>query len=364
MSKSKKVILKKRSVSKKNNKINHRGGSIVKPLENVSFKTLNEYFDIAPENQELFHNIIKDSFGLYSIVNWDSEITYTSSNSESNSSSESNNNNNTFNNITSYKTEGKQYVYTKDNKRIFTEDAEVKSALSEYNKFKVIGVFLKEDETDEDTHYKAIILKKNDLDDYIILFGYGDIINFYEAQYYINKIIRFIYKKLKDVKTINNITLFGFSMGGNIAQHVAIKLLRDREAAKSKIKFNNINLISIAVGNILTQEDLDFLNDKLKGRIVSAALISAENINNNNIDNDNVLFVDHVFMPKKTEFKTLKSLLILINKDKDSNNKNDLDYYDSVPLNFYDDGITSSFKIKQDVRLHTFKQFRTIFKNL
>jgi hypothetical protein len=153
-------------------------------------------------------------------------------------------------------------------------------------------------------------------------------------------------------------------MGGNIAQHVAIKLLRDREAAKSKIKFNNINLISIAVGNILTQEDLDFLNDKLKGRIVSAALISAENINNNNIDNDNVLFVDHVFMPKKTEFKTLKSLLILINKDKDSNNKNDLDYYDSVPLNFYDDGITSSFKIKQDVRLHTFKQFRTIFKNL
>ena len=167
--------MKKRSVSKKNNKINHRGGSIVKPLENVSFKTLNEYFDIAPENQELFHNIIKDSFGLYSIVNWDSEITYTSSNSESNSSSESNNNNNTFNNITSYKTEGKQYVYTKDNKRIFTEDAEVKSALSEYNKFKVIGVFLKEDETDEDTHYKAIILKKNDLDDYIILFGYGDI---------------------------------------------------------------------------------------------------------------------------------------------------------------------------------------------
>ncbi len=347
-------------------------------MSNCSYSTLYKYFDIKSDKIRFFRNVINDGFGLYSIVNWNSAVEYTSDNS--------NNSDNSYKNIILNKKKKDVKLLDKldkleeGNQMIeFGENVDVKSLfpISKYSPpsiFTVIGVYNK---LANGIMYKLIILKKKilkeiDTNDYYIFFGYGDVIDLYQDKLNIKKIVRFIYSKLLNAKLLNaalnidNLVLFGYSMGGNIAQHVAVKLINDKKISASKI-----SLISVSVGNTLSEADLKLLNENLEGKMISMTLISSENITDNNIDSESTLLIDEVFFSNKDESNkdksnnTLKSILILVNKA-------DFDLEDEFenripikPLNFYNDEIIAQFSlVKSDRELHSFLYIRDIIQNL
>jgi len=334
----------KKKTQKRNNLI---GGYKLSPV------ILTIFFNI--DDARLVAVNLKDCLGIYSTINWNSSIVYTSSNNESNDESYRNINVNTE--IVKTK-EYKIKKYKRNQNEFEFKIGSIISSMCSGNEFIFVGLYSKRATQYEEILIKCIIYKHVKNNYYYICFNFGQSIDFYETGKDINgqpngkinldlqikKVVRYIYKELKD-KVIDYVFIYGFSMGGNIAQHVVLKLLKDES---QRIPENKIFLFVFSSGFDINKSDYDLLYQKLfkTGRLISYVLISSDkynvNINNNSeqlLNNTNsanpiTINIDYNFLNKlnkedKDRFPlpTIAILIKIINVD-DSNEKAEiLSYY-------------------------------------
>ena len=323
-----KKINKKKNINKmKSRKLSYniqKGGTIESlGTNNENYKLIVKYLNSYNMMYSKFMmNSLINCFSIFSTINWTSRIEYSSNNSESDSDE--------YSNIKEKNTKKPDNYYIKPAKNKFYNESIV-TGLEDCKKqdstFINIGMYSK---FEHGFNIKCILyIKKEDTtNNFYIIFNYGESVNFYNYPLSIKKVTRFIYKKLND-KKVDNLVLFGFSMGGNIAQHVALELLKD---TKERIKENKITLINLGMGNNLLEVDYNLILEKLEKRFLSFSVISSDELHNE-LYNDNTtitididsVFYKGVFLNSDDEGFTLPTILINYVKKDDINN---IKYYD------------------------------------
>lgn len=382
------MFLQKKNKTRKITNYNiQKGGNILSLLEEdniltgaesdkyIKYNLIGKYFNL--NNNSLYQRFVMTSLkyclSIFSTINWTSQTEYSSSNNSSSSNSNSNESkkNNNYSNIIKTKTKkpkhyNKHYNLKKNNKKltVFNNNAVVlglRTCSSDFtNSYKPpefinIGMYSKAYGSGAGFTIKCILYKKTDTNNFYIIFMYGETINFYNYNLSIKKVCRFIYKKLKEV-LLDNLVLFGFSMGGNIAQHVALEFLKDE---KTRIPSNKITLINLSSGKNIKKDDYELILEKLKNRFLSFSLISFEDesinyteikLNNNNNKKNINIKIDKIFNSESIIEEgvgigvTLPTILILIDKDLNPINYYDYDYIKSI----------SNIKFINDLTLHDF----------
>jgi hypothetical protein len=276
------------------------GGTIVSLGTNSEkYKIIVDYFNLSTINGIMYSRFImtslKECFSIFSTINWISKIEYSSNNSDSES--------NTYNNITEHENiKPKDYNNKLPKKNFYNESITkgLEECLISDSTFENIGMYSKFYKNDGYI-IKCILYKKNDDRNYFyVIFNFGETINFYNHNLSIKKVARFIYKKLNK-SVVNKLVLFGFSMGGNIAQHVVLELLKDK---KQRISSDKLTLINLSSGKNIIEDDYNLILEKLNGRCLSFSLISSNELNmsdalvNDAISNDKkkiTINIDPVF---------------------------------------------------------------------
>ena len=174
-----------------------------------------------------------------------------------------------------------------------------------YTKSKIFKVFI----------YKKLKSATEGKFDYIIIFNYGEIVDFNEDLYLdcIKSICLFIKQVVsqKD-ESVNNIMLAGHSMGGNMAIQTLINLAREFQYPIDKLY-----AISSAYPNGLNEANLQYLNENLNGHYVS--FMAMGNHINSDENNSSELTSKNISTEKvklnsffyKSFMKSIKTLVFL-----------------------------------------------------
>ena len=237
--------------TKKNYIIPHGGKNTI--------DTLFDFFNIARSNREYLKNAIYDGLGIYSLVNWRSPKHYTYNDSTKK-----------IIEVDTSATYGADGLKTK---QFYIEGSIQKSSVS-HKEYVYLGTFLRTeiDYSDDIIELKCDVMKNRIDDNYIINFKWGVRTNltFNKLVHVLDKMCEFITAKLHSTNwKNNNILLFGYSMGGNIAQHIALRLL------KTKYK-GYLYLLSLGIGGTLdTAAIKSRIEYGLAKRFISIAILNS-----------------------------------------------------------------------------------------
>ena len=198
------------------------------------------------------------------------------------------------------------------------------------------GIFYKK--VDE-LSMKCIIFKKNDTNQYIAIFIWGMRPNLHDPIFkkVLDKMYEYIIEKTKDS---THILLFGFSMGGNIAHHIALRFTLQNPDT-------NIYFASFGSGGTLYESEKSLLECKLHGKFISISIMMPTDKltqDSNGYYNYNNLFeqigkdirrIDYSIYPTNLyepnniyptqsadSLRTIKTLLISVDYGYDYGNKN------------------------------------------
>jgi hypothetical protein len=225
----------------------------------------------------------------------------------------------------------KEYQKSSNNMRVPFVKGSVISSRTTSNQFALVAAFKLLLYT-ESKIFKVFIYKKiksieDGKFDYMIIFNYGEIINFNEGLYLdcIKAICTFIITHLPaNDDTINSLILVGQSMGGNMAVNTLVNLAREFQYPISKLY-----AICSAFPCCLDKMNLEYLNENLTGHYVSFMAMGendlqkpntvniTENSNrltSKNISNSKVSLNSFYYHGTETPIKTLVFLYIIIDK--------------------------------------------------
>ena len=286
-------------VSKRTNNINKSAG--------VTFRDVANFFYVSDENIDYLKNSINDANGLYSLLEWS--------------------------------------IDKKRDKEIIVDN--VYESLYSKEKYTLIAIF---NETYTNILFKVTLFKKENNAEYIVCFMYGKRVDLSYKSYkdIKERIYNFILDNTNDA---SHILLFGFSMGGTVAQQIALEFIDNN-------KHNNIFLCSLGIGGTLAKADDSAQKTKIEtslfGKFISIGLFTY-NDNTNQISNINK------FILPDTDTDTIKSLLLNVNNITDADyNIYNINYfvnYDNIPnANFHD--IADNLFLD----MHEYSLYRTYLK--
>lgn len=305
--------------------------------DHATFKDMTDFFSI--KDTDYFKQALYDAIGLYSLMNWKGDTHETYNNASGNIVQEN------------AKDEDPDSNY-KDNFKINSEHV---SSYSK-NKYSIVGIFYK-------NYSKTQIFKKVNTSEYLVFFKWGDRSSLYTYLWpkILNKTYEFILSKLENP---SKVLLFGFSMGGNIAQHIALHFIENKSA-------NNVYLVSLGIGGTLSAADKTKLERGLYGQYISVALMKSDNPEPNNFKGD---YNDYILPDTDTDYKTIKSIFLNTKYDSSYTETNTVyngaiivkkiyDYETYTLQKIYDyDNYKENFgsfdMYKSDRNLHDFKLYR------
>lgn len=214
----------------------------------TTFTDLVDFFEI--KDTEYFKNALHDAIGLYSLLGWKGPEYNTY---------ESNKNN--IKPITIIHSKNKTF------KAAFLKES-IQKATTTNTEYKYKGTFIKHVEFIENPGIELIIscaiFEKKDTKEYVVMFIWGRRPNFHDVGY--KTVLDKMYKYIID-KTVeaSHILLFGFSMGGNLAQHMALRFI-------SQNPEKNIYVATLGSGGTLYEAEKTLFECKLNGKFISMAL--------------------------------------------------------------------------------------------
>ena len=331
---SKKIVhlLKKARITKK--KQLGRGGNNNKDKE-ITPDTLTNFFNITKPNAdpEYLKAAIKDALYLYPAVNWMGPLYETYDKVEAAKGKKGEEDEDTY-------IIKKMYNVEKGNDKNFKpkffiphmfEENDFNENLKEYLKditnsdfntvekltpyvdeksnYMLAGLF-KYDITAEN-EVKCVAFYNKNTTNIIFLFKCETKLDLYNGvnKYIIDALFNFI-DDVIERHGYEKILLFGFYMGGNIAQHIALRFINEYLDANAKIESSALSLVSLGISEPLAAEDTDKIEKKLGSNYVSIGLIS----NNKSIPTHSekqLLSINK--NTKGNTHSTLKTLLLNVN---------------------------------------------------
>ena len=238
-----------------------------KPVTEYNLNSIFNFFDIDGAKREYLKDALYDASGLYSLMNWvnkDGTFTYNNLGSR-----EAQNNN----------LKKLKVKENKDKKElIIGYDAKPTGSM---HKYKYMGTFIKSI-TIEVTKiiFKCEIFKNNTDNNILVLFRWSKRIKLTNPEYktVLDNMFIFIVDKISTYHN-SNILLFGFSMGANIAQHIALRFIDNEDILKNEDKIgianhmkDNIYIVSLGAGGTMTSETMATFNANFTGKFLSIAI--------------------------------------------------------------------------------------------
>jgi hypothetical protein len=262
------------SKTKKYKKGEQRGGELVTitvigtdgintsdQLKNFNINRMFSFFDVNEDMHDYLKYAIHDTVGLYSIMNWKSPTTY-------NNVTQSNKGNNTEKQKETNK-EKEDFVIGK-----IVSPRGIKIDPTKISQYRYEGSFLKKIKIGStDIIFKCQIFHNLKDSNKLVLFKWGfryDLTH-PECATVLDELYDFITRTINKNYSSENILLFGFSMGGNIAQHIALRFINDKDNISSNMK-DNIYIVSFGIGGTMTSETIDIFNNSFNGRFISIAV--------------------------------------------------------------------------------------------
>jgi hypothetical protein len=311
-----------------------------------TINTLFDFFNIATNCRDYLRNSLYDGIGIYSLVNWYGPKNYTYDD--------------IVKKIIQTDTIKILGLNTLKIKPFYVEGSIQKSSVSK-REYMYMGTFLR---TENDYSDDIITLKcdvmRNIIDgNYIINFKWGVRANlsFNKLAYALDKMCEFITDKLHSTNwKNNNILLIGYSMGGNIAQHIALRLLQT--------KYNQyIYILSLGIGGTLDTAAIKSRIERgLAKRFISIAILNS-NSNYHTKQLPPKYNLNTYILPDKNT-KTIKTLIVhtklIIDKNTLQVSKHNIkgyyDYEKTFPNLLYDSTIKN--------KLHELKYYRSLLEKL
>jgi hypothetical protein len=273
-----------------------------------------DFFKIEQKNREYFGQAILDSIGLYSLVHWRNIKHYTYTDNNSNTvytgieSSVPKGNSIATSNIIEVDTTKEDNKTGKDPKIKFIEQSIQTSLLTKRN-YTYLGSFYKRgcDNKKNELEFKCSIFKNTIDSNYIIFFKWGQRVmlndNSTKIPVILDKMFAFIVSKLIESNYKNNkILLFGYSMGGNIAQHIALRFLN------TKYKLHTF-FVSLGIGGTLDNNIIkQNIESAFAKHFISIAIIKSPYSHTKRLPIKYNL--NTYILPDNASFKTIKTLII------------------------------------------------------
>lgn len=244
-----------------------------KPVTEYNLNSIFNFFEIAGAMHEYLKDALYDASGLYSLMNWvNKDGTFTYNNLESHYAYR-----NVYNNNNLEKIKVKE---NKDKKElIIGYDATPKGSK---HKYEYMGTFIKSITTKKGGRliFKCEIFKNSTDDNILVLFKWGERIKLTNPEYktVLDNMFIFIVDKISTYRN-SNILLFGFSMGANIAQHIALRFIDNKDILKNDDKIaianymkDNIYIVSLGAGGTMTSEKMATFNANFTGKFLSIAI--------------------------------------------------------------------------------------------
>lgn len=178
----------------------------------------------------------------------------------------------------------KEYKQSNNKSREPFKIGSIISSRSGNNKFELINAFklllFLKTKIFKSFIYKKLNIKTENTEkyDYLVIFNYGEVLNFNEGLYLdcIKSICSFIKQTLPhDDGSINNIMLVGQSMGGNMAIHILINLVREFNYPLTKLY-----AICSAFPSGLREDNAHYFNKNFNGHYVSFMAMGETDITN------------------------------------------------------------------------------------
>jgi hypothetical protein len=301
-------------------------------------------------NDKYFLDTMYDGFGLYSIIDWTNSKrkTFIEKNNNVNKTKKKIyivNNTNNYGNSKKYK---KNKNNSNSNRLDYKENSIVSSSItnSEYmyiDSLNKCGMRMPPDyKKCKEPSFRCVILKNVKSNDYLVLLRYGIPSNFYDKDNE-KKIIACCEFIKANTNNDNKIMLFGMSMGGSMAQHIALKLASP-----------NIYIVSLCIGNTLNEADLNSFKTQYNGRFISLALGYYDN---------EILHIDEYLrqLMYKDKFSTIPTLILALEYF------NSIENYGPVSSLLYINDSSEFNKINENVygkKIHNFKLLYNVLLKL
>ena len=255
-------------------------------------------------NEKYFIDTMYDGFGLYSTIDWTNSKrkTFIERNNNVNKTKKKLiiiKNSNNYGNTKKYK----KNINNKNSNRLnYEANSKVSSSIngSEYIYIDSLNKCGKRAAPDykkcEEPSFRCVILQNIITKNYLVLLRYGTPNNFYDEDHK-KKIIACCEFIKANTNNDNKIMLFGMSMGGSMAQHIALNLASP-----------NIYIVSLCMGNTLTEEDLKSFTMQYNGRFISLALGYYDKEKNNE------LYIDEYLkqLMYKDRYSTIPTLILAL----------------------------------------------------
>lgn len=215
----------------------------------TTFKDLVDFFEI--KDTDYFKNALHDAIGLYSLLGWKGPEQNTYESNENNIAPIS--------------------IIQDPNNKTFKphfKKGSVQHAAITKTEYEYKGTFSKEVEFIEYSGSELLIscaiFKKQITNEYVVMFIWGSRPNLHDIGY--KKVLDKMYKYILDrTPDASHILLFGFSMGGNLAHHMALRFI-------SQNPEKNIYVATMGSGGTLYEAEKSLFECKLHGKFISMAL--------------------------------------------------------------------------------------------
>lgn len=323
------------------------------PIKDFDMNSLFDYFDIDADKREYLTNAMHDAVGLYSLLNW-SNIKGTATYNNSNVIKPANHSNMNANN--------KEKDFFTIGKLVQPHNLNIKDRpIPDYY---YNGTFIKTiTEQGTKIKFKCEIFRNTDNGNILVLFKWGfryDLTTD-NCKTAIDNMYKFIKNRIEAEYSNTNILLFGFSMGGNIAQHIALRIMNDDSDIGRRMK-DNVYVISFGIGGTMTESSIDEFNSKLNSRFISIAF--AEDIETKKNKNANSIIIKSKYIPNYINSyilsdennTTIKTIIINLNTEYDK--------VKFIPMyvkgRFYDGQSLNSLRFDKDNKshLHDFSRYK------
>lgn len=266
----------------RNKKIEEYEASLPNPniVGPSTFETIYDFFSIKQGMRRYLTNAIHDASGLYSLLNWKSDNKMNTT---------ANNKIKTLHTGDVVSPRHPELTLVKNNNVTkkahlnidVINNSKINDVTDNDNKYVYIGTFSEISNPIQNLYVRILckIFKHTITNNVLVLFIWGNRINLESEPYtpILNRLYNYILHTLTTQISVNNILLYGFSMGGNLAQHVGILFMEDQT---NEFK-DSIYICSISAGGTMTNATR--FNELLKGRFISIAL---SRINNRNPENN------------------------------------------------------------------------------
>lgn len=319
-----------------------------KNTEKLSINTVFDFFNIAANNREYFKNAIFDGIGLYSLVHWRGPKHYTYDN--------------LTNSIIQVDTDISNTNGTKliKAKPLYIEGSIQKSSITNKEYIYMGTFFISEtDYIGQKVNLKCDILKNKIDNNYIINFKWGVRTNLMnnKMSHALDKMCDFLTQKLLSTDwNNNNILLIGYSMGGNVAQHIALRLLN------SKYK-HYLYLLSLGIGGTLNTFSIKKrIESGLDKRFISIAILNSNTEYHTHYLPTKYNLNIYILPDKNT--KTIKTLILHTTINHNPNINTDITYTIKGYYNFDKFFAKTYYNKKVKNKLHELIYYRALLKML